>query len=473
MMEGVTRRMMMLRPMQAGLSGYARLQEEAGWQLVQINLRGLQGGGMRAFWYAGEGLARELGRAKANTRGEAGLSAELPVDPAAPGRLTALLIADDSDKPRPLAIGLCAAQSAGSLMDAKNALLALCDRLGRMAEEARAAAEKAAAEGSAAGAAGSVPSAARPEECKKGHVLGKAAAQPGGREAAPEPVHPTHEHRLPSPAAGDPPVPQASSPQPEAPHRRKSSRSSAPEPTREVFLPAIEARRPPRRRRGGRPEERKPEDGAVLGKEPCREDAGCAMDGGGCHPAADARFGCGKPPVCGSAETPHQPAGAASGQVSGEQLAAAHPAADHPAASGIRAGHGAPEVRTSTAAPPPTVARTAPPADLLPPLRWPAPYESLAGFFHSYPPVGLMNWPGWRFVHVPGDGAGMWIGCRQQDGLVRQVAYALPGDAEPPRGGAFRPARSAQGFALHLLVLECGEQIFPPAGICPSGSEMV
>jgi hypothetical protein len=44
-------------------------------------------------------------------------------------RLVALLITDGERHPKPLAIGLCTAQSAGSLMDAKNAALALCDRL--------------------------------------------------------------------------------------------------------------------------------------------------------------------------------------------------------------------------------------------------------------------------------------------------------------------------------------------------------
>lgn len=133
MPETVFHQMMMLRPMQAGVSGFARVQGEAGRQLVQINLRGLRGGGIRAFWYAGDGLVTELGRSKANPQGEAGLYTDLPQEAVAPRRLTALLITDGEALPRPLAIGLCTTQSAGSLMDARNALLALCDRLGREA----------------------------------------------------------------------------------------------------------------------------------------------------------------------------------------------------------------------------------------------------------------------------------------------------------------------------------------------------
>lgn len=466
MMEGVTRRMMMLRPMQAGLSGYARLQEEAGWQLVQINLRGLQGGGMRAFWYAGEGLVRELGRSAANARGEAALSAELPVDPASPGRLTALLIADDSDKPRPLAIGLCAAQSAGSLMDAKNALLALCDRLGRMAEEeraAKAAADKAASPGSTAAEAGRAPSAAGPEGCGKGDLHGGSVAEPCGQAAAPQGIQ-QNDALQPPPvsascdSAGDSPAPQTQPKRLKAPLRRKNRPSSPPEPTREVFLPAIEARRPPRRRRGGRPEEPK-QSGLTETDDIAREES-----------VGSAAAACCKPSASGCTETPHRPGGAVCGRLSADPPAADPPAANHSAASSLQAGLSTPEASPASDA---SAMPPAPPADLLPSLRWPAPYESLAGFFHRYPPVGLMNWPGWRFVHVPGEGTGMWIGCRQQDGLVRQVAYALPAEAEPPRGGAFRPARSALGYPIQLLVLECGEQIFPSAGIRTHGSEIV
>lgn len=436
MMEGVTRRMMMLRPMQAGLSGYARLQEEAGWQLVQINLRGLQGGGMRAFWYAGEGLVRELGRSAANARGEAALSAELPVDPAAPGRLTALLIADDSDKPRPLAIGLCAAQSAGSLMDAKNALLALCDRLGRMAEEERAAKAATRAETKTDGGK---PNPADAGETgldaagsRKTTGSGKAAQTENRVQAATLPESPPQAPRLPESrqtAGGRPAQPAASR------RKRSPSYTHAEEPPREVFLPAIEVRRPPRRRKAR------------------QEDS---LQGAGDTVAATSRNS-GMAAVQTANDTLGiQPAADRGDRPTAVDRAGASPAAETATLPGLQAGKA-----------------SAPPADLLQPLYWPAPFGSLADYFRRYPPVGLMNWPGWRFVHVQEGGAGMWIGYRQQDGQVRQVAYALPAEAGPPRGGAFRPACSAQGDPIQLLVLECGEQIFPSAGIRPSGSEIV
>lgn len=435
MMEGVTRRMMMLRPMQAGLSGYARLQEEAGWQLVQINLRGLQGGGMRAFWYAGEGLVRELGRSAANARGEAALSAELPVDPAAPGRLTALLIADDSDKPRPLAIGLCAAQSAGSLMDAKNALLALCDRLGRMAEEERAAKAATRAETKTDGGK---PNPADAGEAgldaagsRKTTGSGKAAQTENRVQAATLPERPPQAPRLPESrqtADGRPAQPAASR------RKRSPSYTHAEEPPREVFLPAIEVRRPPRRRKAR------------------QEDS---LQGAGDTVAATSRNS-----GMAAVQTANDPLGIQPAADRGDRPTAVDRAGASPAETatlpGLQAGKA-----------------SAPPADLLQPLYWPAPFGSLADYFRRYPPVGLMNWPGWRFVHVQEGGAGMWIGYRQQDGQVRQVAYALPAEAGPPQGGAFRPARSAQGDPIQLLVLECGEQIFPSAGIRPSGSEIV
>ena len=63
-----------------------------------------------------------------------------------------------------------------------------------------------------------------------------------------------------------------------------------------------------------------------------------------------------------------------------------------------------------------------------------------------------MNWPGWRFVSIPE--SRLWIGYRQQDGRVRQVAYALPADAPTPEGQPFRPARAVSGEEIQLLVLD-------------------
>lgn len=92
------------------------------------------------------------------------------------------------------------------------------------------------------------------------------------------------------------------------------------------------------------------------------------------------------------------------------------------------------------------------PADRLPNLQWPAAFQSLAAYFDNNLPLRLMNWPGWRFVHVPQ--GRLWVGYRQQDGRVRQVAYALPPDAQPPQEQPFRPARGADGLPVQLLVLE-------------------
>ena len=130
-------RFVMLKPMKPGVSGFARIQPEAGGALMQLHARGLGTAGIRAFWYHGGGEMRELGGARVNPLGEASLTALLPAGAAAPERLCALLVISAGSAPAPLLCGLCAQQSAGSLTDAKNALLALCERI-RRAEVARA-----------------------------------------------------------------------------------------------------------------------------------------------------------------------------------------------------------------------------------------------------------------------------------------------------------------------------------------------
>ena len=130
-MERISHRLIMLKPMRAGADGYARLQSEGGRTLLQIHARGLSAAAMHAYWYAGGGEARTLGEARVNERGEAALTAEAPEDGLAPERLRALILVSGGEEPVPLLIGLCAQQSAGSLLDAKNAALALCERLSR------------------------------------------------------------------------------------------------------------------------------------------------------------------------------------------------------------------------------------------------------------------------------------------------------------------------------------------------------
>ena len=128
------RRTIMLKPMQPGASGYARLQCEGGRTLVQLHARGLEPGNVHMYWYLSGQTARDLGSRPVNAHGEASLEAEAPSDAAGPERLQALLLLSDGDQPRPLLVGMFVQQSAGSLMDVKNAALALCDRLSRPAE---------------------------------------------------------------------------------------------------------------------------------------------------------------------------------------------------------------------------------------------------------------------------------------------------------------------------------------------------
>lgn len=130
------RRTMMLRPMQAGVSGYARLQCESGCTLVQLHARGLAPGRARLFWYLSDRAAREVASGEVNAHGELSLEAEAPADAVAPERLQALILLDGNAEPRPLLIGLCVEQSAGSLLDARNAALALCERMRKKPEPA-------------------------------------------------------------------------------------------------------------------------------------------------------------------------------------------------------------------------------------------------------------------------------------------------------------------------------------------------
>ena len=123
--------LILLKPMHPGVSGYARLQSERGRLLAQLNARGLDVDGVQAYWYGAGGEARLMGQVRVNAHGEASLTAELPTDALAPERLQALLLLSDGAEPAPLMIGLCVRQSAGSLLDAKNAALALCERLAR------------------------------------------------------------------------------------------------------------------------------------------------------------------------------------------------------------------------------------------------------------------------------------------------------------------------------------------------------
>lgn len=126
----LTRRTIMLKPMQTGASGYARLQTENARVQLQVHARGLENGAVRLFACLSGQSAREIGTCAVNANGEASLEAELAQD----NRLEGLVMISGGDHPRPLLTGLCITQSAGALLEVKNAALALCERLRKKPE---------------------------------------------------------------------------------------------------------------------------------------------------------------------------------------------------------------------------------------------------------------------------------------------------------------------------------------------------
>lgn len=121
----ISRRTILLKPMQPALSGFARLQTDGGTTLVQLHARGLEKGQhVRLYWYLNGQTAQEIGQAAANAHGEASFETE---ETESADRLHALILISADESPKPLLIGLCAQQA--SLMDVKNAALALCERL--------------------------------------------------------------------------------------------------------------------------------------------------------------------------------------------------------------------------------------------------------------------------------------------------------------------------------------------------------
>lgn len=130
------RQTIMLRPMLSGVSGYARVETEARHTAVQLHARGLPSGEVRLYWYMSDRAAKQVACGAANPRGEVSLQAEAPADAIAPQRLQALILLTSGDEPRPLLIGLCVEQSAGSMLDARNAALALCEKLRKPAQPA-------------------------------------------------------------------------------------------------------------------------------------------------------------------------------------------------------------------------------------------------------------------------------------------------------------------------------------------------
>lgn len=125
----LSRRTILLKPMQPSVSGYARLQTNSGSTMLQLHARGLESGQETLlYWYMNDQAAQLIGSRSANAHGEVSVEAEAP-QRVAPDRLQAVILISGGEPPIPLLIGLCAEQDSGSLMDVKNAALALCERL--------------------------------------------------------------------------------------------------------------------------------------------------------------------------------------------------------------------------------------------------------------------------------------------------------------------------------------------------------
>lgn len=122
----ISRRTILLKPMQTGLSGYLRWQEENGRLLMSLHARGLEDGRVRLYACLTGQAARELAAGEANAQGETALEAELMGET---GRLQGIVLIAADEQPRPLLIGLCRSQSPGDVLEMRNAALALCDRL--------------------------------------------------------------------------------------------------------------------------------------------------------------------------------------------------------------------------------------------------------------------------------------------------------------------------------------------------------
>lgn len=118
----LTRRTILLKPMRAAASGYARLQSENGRVYVQLHARGLEEGEKRLFATLHGKAAAELASGRVNANGEFSLEGELEEPPK-----SLLLLGTEGA----VLIGLCEKQDAGALMEARNAALALADRLSR------------------------------------------------------------------------------------------------------------------------------------------------------------------------------------------------------------------------------------------------------------------------------------------------------------------------------------------------------
>ena len=117
----LSRRTLLLKPMQTAVSGYARLQAENDRMLVQLHARSLNEGQVRLFALTDTHAAREVSSTQVNVRGEASIETE------APANTQALILM--AMPPKPLLIGLCGKQDADTVLDVKNSALALAQKL--------------------------------------------------------------------------------------------------------------------------------------------------------------------------------------------------------------------------------------------------------------------------------------------------------------------------------------------------------
>ena len=115
----LSRRTILLKPMQPAVSGYARLVNQNAQTVLQLTLRGLQ---------AGEEVTVYLQRkpilsGRAGAHGDAAFTCPVSVTDMQEGEI---IVTGGRDAPRPLLIGLCAEQSADRLTALKSAAIALC-----------------------------------------------------------------------------------------------------------------------------------------------------------------------------------------------------------------------------------------------------------------------------------------------------------------------------------------------------------
>lgn len=387
----------MLKPMRAGLSGYARIQAEAGGATVFISARGLGVGRATAYWYNG-GVARALATSRVNPRGEALFEARLPDGIPAPERLQALFIIGEGDKPLPLLIGLCTRQSAGSLMDAKNAMLALCERI----EKARVRGGDAAGDGNTAASPSNSGISARDasSDADIGINTVDSAASADGSDTA-NTADGDSTTAYPTPQIPDEPLSQADEPapltaalsvgadcvRPRLLARAVRVKPRAIEPPREIFLTAID----PRPYIIAEDAPSPPEDDI---KPPSPPESSAAIVTPRCQAAATS------PPFV----APRFPRAAA-----------------------------------------------ARPVDALPALRCPAGFAALNARFDELPPVNPLGLKGWRFVCLDMAHT-LYVGRQTADGRVVRFVYAFRGNRPPDGDKPYRRARGADGDSFYTLV---------------------